>query len=218
MIKIDLHTHSIASTDGGLVANDYAQTIKNKSLDIIAITDHNQIDFAINFQTKYPKNIIVGEEIMTIDGEIIGLFLTKKIAPNLSLSQTIANIHAQAGLCYVPHPLEKLRSGLNWDQLNKIKSTIDILEIGNGRALNKQNYKELVNWALANNIQTASSSDAHGYKGLGRSYTEVSSMPTDAKSLLVALGSSSKIITYPSLVELLYPKYNKIRNRLCLKI
>ena len=213
MIKIDLHTHSIASADGGLTVDDYARAVKTGLLDIIAITDHNQIDFAARIQEKYPKNIIVGEEIMTIDGEIIGLFLTKKIDSDLDLADTIDRIHNQGGLCYIPHPLEKLRHGLSWENLSKIKDNVDILEIGNGRALNKRNYKKLTNWASSNNIQTASSSDAHGPKGLGKSYTSTSSVPANARDLISALGSSSKIITYPSLIELLYPKYNRIRNK-----
>ncbi|HEY5268135.1 MAG TPA: PHP domain-containing protein [Candidatus Saccharimonadales bacterium] len=211
MIKLDLHTHSTASNDGGVRDFQYIEAIETKIIDIVAITDHNRIDFAIKMHEKYPKNIIIGEEIMTKSGEIIGLFLTKEVPQGMSLDQTITSIHDQKGLCYVPHPLEKLRKGLGWNQLDKIKDKIDILEIGNGRALYKRNYKRLVNWAVTNKINTASSSDAHGKKGLGRSYTGLTSMPSDPDSLIKSLSSGVSVITYPSFIELLYPKYNRIR-------
>lgn len=213
MIKLDLHTHSIASNDGGITASDYARAIETKLIDVIAITDHNRIDFAIDIQKKYPNNIIIGEEIMTLEGEIIGLFLTKKIEPHMNLEQTISEIKAQGGLSYIPHPIEKLRKGISWDDLNKIKDSVDILEIGNGRALNKTNYKKLVSWASLNNIRTASSSDAHGKRGLGKTHTKTSKMPTNPKNLLEYLDSSVTIIKYPSLVEVLYPKYNRMKNK-----
>ena len=213
MIKLDLHTHSIASADGSIDAADYINAIETKMIDIVAITDHNRIDFAVSVQKRQPNNIIVGEEIMTVDGEIIGLFLTKLVDPGMSLDQTIAAIHVQGGLCYIPHPLERLRNGLSWLNLNKIIDKIDIVEIGNGRALNKRNYRKLVNWAKANRIRTASSSDAHGRKGLGKTHTILATMTNDPKSLLQNLESSVPVITYPGLIELLYPKYNRIRNR-----
>ena len=213
MNKLDLHTHSVASNDGGIKTNEYIRAIETKLIDVIAITDHNRIDFAIDIQKKYPNNIIVGEEIMTLEGEIIGLFLTKKVEPDMSLEQTIAEIKNQGGLCYVPHPIEKLRNGISWDNLNKIKDLVDIIEIGNGRALNKTNYRKLVSWALLNHIGTASSSDAHGKRGLGKSYTNVSKMPTNPKNLLEYLDSSVTIIKYPSLIEVLYPKYNRMKNK-----
>jgi predicted metal-dependent phosphoesterase TrpH len=213
MIKLDLHTHSIASADGGINAGEYIKAIESKLIDIVAITDHNRIDFALNIQKKYPKNIIVGEEIMTSEGEIIGLFLSKSIKPHMSLEQTITEIKTQGGLCYIPHPIEKLRKGLSWDCLNKIKDNIDILEVGNGRALNKRNHERLMEWASANKIRTASSSDAHGRKGLGRTYTMLGAAPTGPENLLKNLDSSELIIKYPSLIEILYPKYNRIYNK-----
>ncbi len=213
MAKIDLHTHSIASADGGITVAQYTKAIETKSIDIIAITDHNKIDFAVNLHKKYPKNIIVGEEIMTNTGEIIGLFIDKKIESGLSIEETVTEIKQQSGLCYIPHPLEKLRNGLSWENLEKIKQNIDILEVGNGRAVNKKNYKKLVSWAEQNAISIASSSDAHGKRGLGRSYTDVAVNEINSKNLIKSLATARLNIKYPSIIEFLYPKYNRIRSR-----
>ncbi len=80
MIKTDLHTHSAASPDGSITVNQYKETLAKQTLDCIAITDHNRIDFALSLQQVLgPEKIIVGEEISTKQGDIIGLFLTKLV-------------------------------------------------------------------------------------------------------------------------------------------
>src|SRR5580658_33632 len=104
MLKIDLHTHSVASPDGGIMADKYRECLELGKLDYIAITDHNSIDFALNLRTEFERKIIVGEEILTSEGEIIGLFLSELVPPNLSPIETIELIKRQGGLVYVPHP------------------------------------------------------------------------------------------------------------------
>src|SRR5258706_6823038 len=111
-MKIDLHTHSIFSPDGGITEKEYEEIISKKILDVIAITDHNRIGFAQKMQKKLGKSIIVGEEIWTSDGELIGLFLTKEIKPHLSLRETLKAIHDQDAIAYVPHPLDIFRKGI----------------------------------------------------------------------------------------------------------
>ncbi|HLF66947.1 MAG TPA: PHP domain-containing protein, partial [Gammaproteobacteria bacterium] len=63
MYKIDLHTHSTASPDGGITADQYAHALSTNLLDVIAVTDHNHIDFALGLQKQLGDRIIVGEEI-----------------------------------------------------------------------------------------------------------------------------------------------------------
>src|SRR5580765_8441960 len=52
MFRVDLHTHSVASPDGGISADQYAHALSTGLLDVIAITDHNQIDFALNLKDQ----------------------------------------------------------------------------------------------------------------------------------------------------------------------
>ena len=75
MIKLDLHTHSIISPDGGLTEAHYKRVLTQGALDCLAITDHNDITFAQMMWQRFGKKIIVGEEITTSEGEMIGLFL-----------------------------------------------------------------------------------------------------------------------------------------------
>ncbi|MCA9330415.1 PHP domain-containing protein, partial [Candidatus Saccharibacteria bacterium] len=117
MYKVDLHTHSQASPDGGITAEQYAHVLSTGLLDMIAITDHNSIAYAQEVQKQLGDKIIVGEEIMTNDGEIVGLFLTQVIEPGLSAQETCRRIKAQHGLVYIPHPFETVRKGLHPEKL-----------------------------------------------------------------------------------------------------
>lgn len=213
MFKIDLHTHSSHSHDGGVSAVQYEKVLSTGLLDMVAITDHNEIDFALGMHAQLGDKIIVGEEIMTTHGEIIGLFLTKRIPANLTPIETVREITAQGGLVYIPHPFETFRKGLDPKTLEEITDHVDILEVCNGRAFLQNRSAQAVVWARLNAVVSAASSDAHGIKGLGKTYSNVRELPT--KDTLKALLATGVLATgHPSLQALLYPKYHKIRKKL----
>ncbi len=88
MLNVDLHTHSVASPDGGITLKQYRHILEIGILDCIAITDHNQIDFATHARQKLGERIIIGEEIMTTLGEIIGLFLEQPVRAGMTPEDT----------------------------------------------------------------------------------------------------------------------------------
>jgi hypothetical protein len=76
-------------------------------LDVIAITDHDEIAGGIEaqkFENKYGVDVIVGEEVLTNEGEVIALFIKKKIKAGLPLFDTVKIIKEQGGLVIIPHP------------------------------------------------------------------------------------------------------------------
>jgi predicted metal-dependent phosphoesterase TrpH len=180
MFKVDLHTHSTASPDGGLTLAHYERALSSGTLQMIAITDHNTIDFAKMAQKKLGRSIIVGEEIMTAEGEIIGLFLQDTIAPQQSLEATIAAIRAQHGIVYVPHPFETVRKGLSEQALARIATDVDLIETYNGRAMQRTARKKAAAWAERYGVAGVTSSDAHGNRGWGRTYTSIGAALTQA--------------------------------------
>ena len=212
MYKLDLHTHSSASPDGGITAEQYAQAISTNLLDVIAITDHNHIDFAIGLQQRLGDSIIVGEEIMTTNGEIIGLYLTKLIQPGLSPLETVTQIKDQGGIVYIPHPFETVRKGLHPSVLEELIDYIDIVEVCNGRAFLQNRSAQAVIWAKLNHIIGVASSDAHGYRGLGKTYTRAKKLPT-VDELISVISSSTPVTDRPGIRSLLYPKYHRIRKK-----
>ena len=211
MYRVDLHTHSEASKDGGITAEQYAELLRNETLDIIAITDHGRIDFALGMQKALGgKRIIVGQEIDTSEGEIIGLFLKKQIDPGLSAEDTIAKIKNQGGVVYIPHPLETTRKGLQLNSLEMNMENIDIMETFNGRSFAQNFGPEAFAWARKNNIASAASSDAHGYKGAGNTYSILMEQPT-RDNITKLLKTAKLTCKSPPMSSLLYPKLNRFK-------
>ncbi len=202
MFRVDLHTHSVASPDGGISPEQYAHALSTGLLDVIAVTDHNQIDFALRLQGELGDKIIVGEEIMTNYGEIIGLYLTERIKPGLSPLETVKQIKEQGGIVYIPHPFETVRKGVSLDTLEDLLDYIDILEVCNGRAFLQNRQTKSAIFAKLHRLRAAASSDAHGIHGLGRD------------TLLSLIANGTPFTSRPGVRALLYPKYHRLRKKL----
>ena len=212
MVKIDLHTHSVASHDGSLTEADYRKILDSGTLDYIAVTDHNTISFAKELNEKLGAQIVIGEEITTREGEIIGLYLTESVKPGMGAAETVAAIKAQNGLVYIPHPFETIRKGVKIETLDHISIGVDIVETQNGRAVFQNKAKPAEAWAIQHARPRAASSDAHGWHGWGRTYTEVEAMPTRA-TLTKLLSTATYKVARPGWRGILYPKFNRIRRK-----
>lgn len=213
MIKIDFHTHSTASPDGGLCLEYYRKALSSGRLDYAAITDHDTVGSAQKIQRELGEQIIVGEEISSLDGHIIGLYLTHAVEPGLSAAETIAAIHAQDGLVYIPHPLETVRHGLALEVLNVCADGIDIIEGYNGRAFFQNKSREAIAWAAEHHKPTAAGSDAHGRFGWPRTYTELPEAPT-RENLVDVLTKARCVYRPPLYAAVLYPKFNRLRHKI----
>ena len=213
--RVDLHTHSIISQDGGITAAQYEKILQSGELDCIAITDHNETSFARIMHKKLGERIIIGEEIGTPEGEIIGLYLKETIPGGIRLDEAVASIKHQGGLVYIPHPYEKFRKGLRHTSIDRIVSDIDIVEVFNGRGRFRGKSTLAQQFALKNNIPQAASSDAHGLKGLGVTTSNLSSFPTQ-KTLKSLLTKAILEKNYAPFYSLLYPIINRIKNSVVL--
>jgi len=208
MYKLDLHTHSQASPDGSLRARDYRTMLASGRLDCIAVTDHNRIDFAQALQAELGEHIIVGEEITTLTGEILGLYLTEVIPAGLSAKETVDRIHQQGGLVYIPHPFETVRQGLNAADLEAIAKQVDIIETRNGRTLQNRG-QAATEWASAHSVPGAASSDAHGLHGWGNTHTIVAKPPT-RHNILAQLHTATYSTKSTGVIGRIYPKLNRL--------
>ena len=213
--KIDLHTHSIISQDGGITAAQYEKILQSGELDCIAITDHNETSFARIMQKKLGDRIIIGEEIGTKEGEVIGLYLKETIPGGIGIDEAIASIKHQGGLVYIPHPYEKFRKGLRHSAIDRIASDIDIVEVFNGRGRFRGKSTLAQQFAQKNSIPQAASSDAHGYKGVGYTTSDLSDFPTH-KTLKQLLETAVLEKKYAPLYTFLYPTINRIKNSVVL--
>lgn len=210
--KLDLHTHSIISHDGGLTAAQYTRLIETNILDYIAITDHNETRFARIMHEKLGDKIIIGEEVTTTAGEIIGLFLSKTIPKGLTPEETIREIRAQGGLVCIPHPFETFRKGLQGEVLERIAKQIDIIETFNARGRWRGKNDLAVAFAEKHNIPATASSDSHCIKGMGSSYSIVRGVPMP-KRLKKLLRKADLHKQHAPLYTLLCPAFNKVKNK-----
>jgi predicted metal-dependent phosphoesterase TrpH len=213
MPRIDLHTHSVASPDGAIQATQYKHLLTSGRVDMVAVTDHNRIDFAQELQAELGDTVIVGEEITTPEGEIIGLFLKELVEPGQTPLETVKAIKAQGGLVYIPHPFETARKGLQTASLNAIADYIDIVEVHNGRAFLQKRSDRAALWAHAHGKISAASSDAHGAKGVGHTYTVIAKLPTQA-SFLQTIESGQMVAARPPFTTYAYPKFNRLHKKL----
>ena len=116
MGKADLHIHTIYSWDGTCTVEAVLkQAAHIAELDVIAITDHDDIQGAleaVDLAPRYGIEVIPGCEITTADGHLIALFIQNKIPAGLSAVETVLQIQEMGGLCIVPHLEAKYSHGM----------------------------------------------------------------------------------------------------------
>lgn len=188
-MKTDFHIHTLYSRDGSMSLETVIETARRRHIDCLAITDHNTTYGAEKMIEHLPPNvplkIIVGEEIKTTHGEIIGLFIREEIPPDLSPEETVAQIKAQGGLVYIPHPFDRLRrSRLEESKLLELLPQIDIIEVYNARITVQADNLRAEELARNSNLLRAAGSDAHCTYELGRAYVEMPPFETKEEFLL----------------------------------
>lgn len=136
ILKYDLHIHTNFSKDCRLKPSTITKICLNKGIGGIGATDHNTIDGTLEIKRLASFPVIIGKEIKTTCGEIIGYFLNEEIPPGLSPEDTVSRIKKQDRLVCIPHPFDLLRkSGLNSNVLDLIIGTVHIIEAYNSRNL-----------------------------------------------------------------------------------
>ncbi|MFH1972852.1 MAG: PHP-associated domain-containing protein [archaeon] len=159
-MKVDLHVHTNYSKCSNLELKELKKLCDKFKIKP-AITDHNTIEGAKKF-----KDCIVGEEINTKEGELIGLFLNERIKPGLEIDETVEKIREQGGFVYVPHPYDWVRR----NHIKRLDFDIDIVEVFNGRVMQQKNNRKARAFAKKNNFLMGIGSDTHTIIEFGHSY------------------------------------------------
>jgi predicted metal-dependent phosphoesterase TrpH len=143
-------------------------------INCIAIADHHTIDGALKLKEIAPFKVIVAEEILTPVGEIMGLFLTKKVPRGLSPKEAMAQIRSQGGLVGIPHPFGR-SPFWNSNELTsqEILSQVDIIEAFNSRTPFSSSIAKAQKLALEQGKAASAGSDAHTLGEIGRAYVEM---------------------------------------------
>lgn len=187
MLRADFHIHTEYSLDCDTSLNKIIERCLEVGINCIAIADHGTAEGGLRMQEIAPFPVIVAEEILTPDGEIMGMFLKETIPSGLSLAQTIERIHAQDALVCAPHPFDTFaRSGLGGELLEEIADEIDIIEVFNARSPFSQPSTKALNFALKHDIATSAGSDAHTLGEIGNAFIEMPEF-SDKNDFLQAL-------------------------------
>jgi len=196
MLRVDLHLHSHFSHDGKSSLQQLIDRARECRLDRLALTDHNTVEGALDFTRLAPDLAIAGEEAKTLEGEVIGLFITSRVPPYLAPEEAMDLIHGMGGLVYVPHPLDRYRAHFSEHRLVELAPRIDIIETYNPWCDPAAN---LAAAQLADELGkvTATGSDAHSAEELGRSWMEMDEY-SDTTDFLERLRYARHVVTAAS--------------------
>ncbi len=172
-MKLDLHCHSYYSIDGFSSPEALLKTAIKRGLDGIAITDHDTTagwKEAEKAAKKLNAILILGQEIKTKKGDILGLFLNKEIKSRDPFL-VIKEIKAQGGIVIIPHPFHFPHHFR--DDLTKYRNLIDGIEVLNSRSLFPSAIKKALIFAQKYNLALVGGSDAHVHFNVGDAFTVV---------------------------------------------
>jgi len=179
--RADLHLHTMAS-DGTATALTMLERAEAEGLDVIAITDHDRIDAALAARAassarKMRVQVIIGEEVSTLQGHLLALFIHERVRPLRSLRRTIAEIHEQGGIAIPAHPLfphflctqEGTLRSVSTDRDPACRP--DAIEAFNPTIFGKYARARVGRLAAELAIPVVGNSDAHVPSAVGRAWT-----------------------------------------------
>ena len=217
LVRIDLHVHTRHSHDSAAPVSSVLQRCRDAGLDMVAITDHDNIRGGLEARELGGLPVIVGEEIKSAKGDIIGLFLDEPVPPKLSPLETVKRVKAQGGLVGIPHPFDRVRpTAMRRRALQEILPWVDFLEGYNAHTMLPADNRKGVEFAFDHSLPVVSCSDSHSALELGRTYTEVPTAELDGTpgGLLRAIGAGTCIGRRPPIWLLATPAFAKFRKLL----
>jgi predicted metal-dependent phosphoesterase TrpH len=181
MPRIDLHIHTRYSPDSIAPISSVVDRCRKNGLGPIAITDHHTIQGALEVERAAPFQVIIGEEITSTAGDIIGLFLLRPVPGGLS-----------------PALLE-------------ILPFVDLIEGYNSHTFFPiDNYKGAA-FAREHSLPVIACSDAHSAAELGNTYTEVPEFDLTPQGLVQAVLQGKVGGCAPNPLWLTAPGYARLR-------
>jgi predicted metal-dependent phosphoesterase TrpH len=138
----------------------------------VFLTDHDTISGAMHLQGLRNQNVVVGEEVMTTDGELIGLFLEQPVPAGLTPQEAALRIKGQGGLVYLEHPYDQFRRHLSERAIEALEDAIDIVEVFNARSDEPAN-RRAQDLCATLDAAPGAGSDAHTLDEIGSVYVEM---------------------------------------------
>jgi predicted metal-dependent phosphoesterase TrpH len=187
-VRVDFHSHTMWSGDCTTTPEELVEAIDDAGIDVLCITDHSTINGARDLADVLPCRVIVGEELRTGAGEVIGLFLTERLPFGISHVEAAQRIRAQGGLVYIPHPYDPTRHCLREDALDELLDLglVDGMEVLNAKTSLSSLNDRAAQTAAARDVPGGAGSDAHVAEAIGAAYLEMPDFDGPA-SMLAAM-------------------------------
>ena len=195
-MRVDLHLHSRYSHDSRTTLDQLIERSRECGLERIALTDHNTVEGALELARIAPELAIVGEEAKSLEGEVIGLFITRRLPPYQRPEHVMDLVHEMGGLTYIPHPFDRNRSHFRAERIVELADRIDIIEVHNPWCDHAANAAAARLAADLGKV-TATGSDAHSAHELGRSWMEMEDY-VDVADFLAKLRDARHVVTTQS--------------------
>ncbi len=191
---VDLHSHTLWSKDCLTAFETIIKLCQQRGIDKIAITDHNTADGALAMQKMAPELVIVGEEIMTTQGEILAYFVRESVPAGLTSEATIQRLRNQGAVISVSHPFDRFRKGA-WQEadLLRIIDQVDAIEIFNARCLLAEDNSNALTFAEEHGVLGTAGSDAHISAEYGKAMTVLRPFENDPEDFLDALKTADYV-------------------------
>jgi predicted metal-dependent phosphoesterase TrpH len=175
-VRVDCHLHTVHSGDAVTTVERLAARVREERLDVVCVTDHHTLAGAHEaLAREIGARVVVGEEIRTHAGEIIGLFLTERVPYVLPLENAAGRVRAQGGLVYAPHPFDASRTSLGAEGLERLRAmgALDVVEVFNAKIAEEEDNRRAARFAAEHDLPQAAGSDAHDPWGIGAAYLDM---------------------------------------------
>ncbi|HLG12350.1 MAG TPA: PHP domain-containing protein [Dehalococcoidia bacterium] len=222
-LRADFHSHSNYSRDSVIGPQAFVDNCVRKGVNCIAVTDHNEIEGAFVIEklarerAEGKLKVVIGEEVKTTEGEIIGLFLKELVQRGMSPEDTIDAIHEQGGLAVIPHPYDIFRRSVLTDEaIERVKTRVDAIEGFNCRNILARHDQKARDTAAGVDKPITLGTDSHSPWELGSASLEIDDFETPEEMLRSLRGG--RIVGHRSLPMVHWiSTYAKIRWRLGLR-
>jgi predicted metal-dependent phosphoesterase TrpH len=192
-----MHLHTMWSGDATTTPVELAGAVSETGLDVLCITDHGTTNGAVELAERLGCRVVVGQEVRTGVGEIIGLFLAERVPAGLQPADVCRTIRDQGGIVYVPHPFDPMRACLREDVLLSIvaEGLVDAVEVLNAKTSLSHLNEKAAALAVEHDLAAGAGSDAHVPSAVGAAYVEMPDFDVhDAASFLAALRSDDAVV------------------------
>lgn len=195
-VRVDMHSHTMWSGDCTTTPDELEEALSDCGIDVVCITDHNTVNGALALRDRLPCRVVVGQEVRTSLGELIGLFLTERLPHGIRPAEAVQRIRDQGGLVYVPHPYDPMRHCLAADAIDGLARDggIDAIEVINAKTSLAHLNRRAAEAAARFGLPGGAGSDAHVPGAFGAAYIEMDDFgPGGPAAFLEALRSGTPV-------------------------